>query len=231
MLKLEDRPMVRVQENASMTASTRDISTDDTLNAATHAVGLVLSIAGAVLLIDRASSQADAWRIAGCGIFAATLISMYAASTLSHLCKGPRLRRLFRCLDQAFIYLLIAGTYTPIGLGYLRTNAGLLFLGLMWLAALWGCISKIMLIYRPEVVRVWSYLLLGWMPIIIAPWMVGVVPATALWWMLAGGMCYTVGTLFLAGDVRYRHFHAVWHVLVIVASACHYGVIFWFVAS
>ena len=214
-----------------MISSSPYISTEEWVNAATHGVGLVLSIAGSVLLIAQASSHADAWRIAGCSIFAATLIAMYAASTLSHIFHGSRLRRLFRTLDQASIYLLIAATYTPFGLSYLRTSEWLPFLGLMWLVALYGCVSKIVLIGRPEAVRVWSYLLLGWMPIVVAPWMVEVVPTAAMWWMFAGGVCYTVGTLFLAGDTRYRYFHAVWHLFVLVASACHYVAIFWFVAS
>ena len=198
-------------------------------SALTHGIGVVLSVAGAVFLILRAGSSGDAWRIAGCGIFAVALVAVYAASTLSHVTQPPW-RRMFRVLDQGFIYLLIVGTFTPLALEYLRSGWWWLLLVLMWTVALGGFISKILFRYRIDAVTIWSYLVLGWMPIIPAARYIDVVPAAALWWVLIGGLCYTGGTLFLVLDYRRFHFHAIWHLFVVAGSICHFSAIFLFVA-
>jgi hemolysin III len=199
-------------------------------NAVTHGIGLVLSIAGAIVLVAHATSQGDAWHAVGCSVFAATLIAVYAASTLSHSPSSPHQRRLFRTLDQGAIYLLIAGTYTPFALAYLRTGWWLSFLALMWAVALGGFLSKVLYSHRVDAVAVWTYVLLGWMPVISIFSLVELVSAVAMAWILTGGMCYTIGTLFLIYDRERPHFHAVWHTLVIAGSTCHYLAIFFFVA-
>jgi len=137
---------------------------------------------------------------------------------------------MFRVLDQGFIYLLIVGTFTPLALEYLRSGWWWLLLVLMWTVALGGFISKILFRYRIDAVTIWSYLVLGWMPIIPAARYIDVVPAAALWWVLIGGLCYTGGTLFLVLDYRRFHFHAIWHLFVVAGSICHFSAIFLFVA-
>lgn len=201
------------------------------LNIITHAIGLVLSVLGAVVLMGRGLSQADAWRIAGCGIFAAALIAVYAASTLSHAVTTPRWRRNFRILDQGFIYLLIVGTYTPFALAYLRSTGWMMFFGVMWAIALGGLISKLLFAHRVDAVTIWLYVLLGWMPAIPAIANLQAIPAPVLWWVLAGGLCYTGGTVFLVLDKRHFHFHAIWHLFVIAGSLCHFCAVFRYVAS
>jgi hemolysin III len=203
---------------------------EELANTVTHGIGLVLGVAGAAALIFRAALSGDAWRIVGCGIFAAALIAVYAASTLSHATRPPWRRR-FRILDQGFIYLLIVGTFTPLALEFLRTGWGWLLLALMWSVALVGFVSKIWFAHRIDAVTIWSYLLLGWLPILPAAAYVGRVPAEVLWWVLIGGLCYTAGTIFLVLDVRRFHFHAIWHLLVVAGSACHWSAVFLFVAS
>src|SRR6476620_5199673 len=95
---------------------------EELVHTITHGVGLLLSIGGAFVLVIRTLFSGDAWRITGCSVFALALIAVYAASTLSHSIVEPRLKRVFRILDQSFIYLLIAGTYTPFALEYLRSG-------------------------------------------------------------------------------------------------------------
>lgn len=203
---------------------------EELVNTITHGFGLVLSIAGAFVLVAWALVQGDAWRIAGCLVYAAILVATYAASTLSHSSSRPSQKQMFRILDQAFIYLLIVATYTPFALAYLRTTWWLLFLSLMWTVALFGFFSKLLYAYRVEAVSVWTYVVLGWMPIISGPPLLRLVPAAALWWMLIGGVFYTVGTAFLIYDEKVFHFHAVWHLFVIAGSACHFVAILFFVA-
>jgi hemolysin III len=202
---------------------------EEFVHALTHGIGLLLSLAGAWFLIARAMLQGDAWRIAGCSIFAAALVAVYAASTLSHAVRAPRWRRMFRTLDQACIYLLIVGTYTPLALEYLRSGWWWLLLACMWAVALIGFASKTLFSHRIDAVAVWSYVVLGWMPIVVAPAYLGIVPSAVLWWVLIGGLCYTAGTVFLVLDHRRLHFHAIWHLFVMGGSLCHYGVVLIFV--
>ena len=209
-----------------------DWSTDpeEVANSITHGLGFLLSLVGAAALMMRVFRDGDGWRIVGCMIYASSLVSVYAMSTLSHCCTEPNLKRRFGILDQAFIYLLITGTYTPFALAFLRVSPWLQFLALMWTIAIIGFISKVILPHSMVRVWVWTYVVLGWMPIFSAPYLVGIVPDAALWWMLIGGLCYTFGTLFLVLDHRVRHFHALWHVMVIAGSTCHFASIYLYVA-
>jgi len=203
---------------------------EEIVNSVTHGVGLILSLAGSSILLIRVLSQPDRWRLLGCGIFATALVVVYAASTLSHAVAKPAWRRAFRILDQASIYLLIVGTFTPFALEYLPFGGWWLFLFLMWTAALIGFLSKLLFLHRIDAITIWSYLLLGWLPIIPAWVNLDVMPWGVSAWILIGGLCYTAGTVFLILDHRPWHFHAIWHLFVIAGSACHFYAVFRFVA-
>ena len=209
-----------------------DWSTDpeEVANTITHGLGFVLSVPGAIAMAIWVLREGDAWRLLGCMIYAPSLVTMYAMSTLSHCCSAPNLKRFFQMLDQGFIYVLIAATYTPFSLAFLRTNPWWLFLAVMWTIAMFGFFSKILLAHRVDAVSIWIYVVLGWIAGVAAPSLVGLVPAAGLWWMLIGGLCYTVGTVFLIFDNHVRYFHALWHLFVIAGSACHFFVILLFVA-
>jgi hemolysin III len=222
---------VRAQEEPPRPSLVSVFPAEELVNSVTHGIGLVLSIVGVIVLIARSLSQGNAYLVVGCTVFSVTLIAVYAASTLSHTPFGPRLRHLFRRLDQGSIYLLIVGTGMPFAMVYLRTGWWFLFFGVMWIVALWGFVSKTLFSHRVDAVTVWLYVLLGWMPIVTVPSLLEVVPAAALGWMLVGGLCYTFGTLFLAYDERYPFFHGVWHMFVIAGSTCHFLTIFFFVAA
>ncbi len=204
---------------------------EEIVNSATHGVGLVLSLVGSLVLLIRLLEQPDWWRLSGCGVFAAALVAVYAASTLSHAVAQPAWRQTFRTLDQSCIYLLIVATFTPFALEYLRVGWWWLFLLVMWAAALVGFAYKLLFLRRPEPVAVWSYVLLGWLPIVPAWAYLDLVPLGVSLWILVGGLCYTAGTVFLVLDHRRFHFHAVWHLFVIAGSVCHFWAVFAFVAS
>ena len=231
MTMLQERVGINTQEEPPRLPPVPVFQAEELVNAVTHGIGLLLSIAGAIALIARSHSHGDAYRVVGCAVFAMTLIAVYAFSTLSHTPLPPRLRHLFRSLDQGSIYLLIVGTCMPFALAYLRTGWWFLFFGLMWTVALCGFVSKILFSHRVEAVAIWIYVLLGWMPIATVPSLLEVVPAAALWWMLVGGLCYTGGTLFLVHDDKHPLFHAVWHMFVIAGSTCHFMAILFFVAD
>ncbi|HEX4148206.1 MAG TPA: hemolysin III family protein [Pirellulales bacterium] len=203
---------------------------EEFVNAVTHALGLALSLAAAAWLMTAAVAGGEPWRVAGCAIYAASMVAVYAASTLSHAVRTVHLRRRLRILDQALIYLMIAGTYTPFGFTYLRGGYWWVLTAAMWLVAWAGVVSKTWFGYRVEAATAWSYVLLGWLPIMAVKPLLESVPTEALRWMLAGGLCYTFGTVFLSHDTRVKYFHAIWHLLVIAGSTCHLLAIYWYVA-
>lgn len=207
------------------------LDAEEVVNAVTHGVGLALSVCGAVVMVANVMAHGgDVWRVAGCGIYLASLVAVYAMSTLSHSFSAPRIRSFFRRLDQGFIYFLIVATYTPFSLVYLRTWPWWGLLGVMWSVALWGFFSKVLFAHRVEAISIWPCIVLGWLPVVAAPSLLHVLSPTVLWWMLGGGLLYSLGTLFLIHDNRIRHFHAIWHLFVIGGSACHFVAILQFIA-
>ena len=198
-------------------------------NFVTHGVGLVLSLAG-IAVMSAVLGQGDGWRIAGCGIYLAALAGVYLMSTLSHTFEKGRIRTFFRALDQGTIYFLIVGTYTPFSLAYLHTPIWLALLAVCWGIAIWGFCSKVFFSHRLESVSMWPCIVLGAIPFASVPALFNVVSHAALLWMILGVVCYGLGLVFWVNDRRVKHFHAVWHVLVMAGSACHFLGILWFVA-
>lgn len=203
---------------------------EERANAITHGLGLLLSLVGAFVMAIHVVGEGDVWREIGCSVYVVSLIAVYAMSTLSHSAKTHEWRSFYRALDQGCIYFLIAATYTPFSLVYLRTTPWWLLLGVIWAVALWGFLSKVVFAHRVEAVSIWPCIALGWMPVVSVPALAGIVPTAAFWWMLVGGLCYTLGTIFLRYDDKVRHFHAVWHLFVIAGSTCHFLAILSFVA-
>ena len=202
---------------------------DEIANSVTHGIGLALALVGAIALITLAVRDAGWRQVVGCAIFGATLVAVYAASTLSHVFQRPRLRRLFRMLDQGCIYLLIAGTFTPLSLEYLRGGWWWVLLTAMWSIAAVGFVTKVFLAHRVEAVSTVAYVMMGWLPVVAAKPMIAIVPSGCLWLMAAGGLCYTIGTIFLIFDRKALFLHAVWHIFVIAGSAVHYYAILQYV--
>src|SRR5690606_34892832 len=121
--------------------------------------------------------------------------------------------------------------FTPFSLVYLRSGGWWIFFAAMWTLALTGFFSKVLFAHRVESVLTIAYIALGWMPILVSPLLVRIVPGEVLWLMLAGGLCYTAGTLFLAFDTKIRFFHAAWHLWVIAGSMLHFLAVYWHVAT
>jgi hemolysin III len=187
----------------------------------THGVGLLAAVAGVVLLLVLAAATRDPWRIAACSVYAATLVLLYAASTLYHALSRTRARRVFRVLDHSAIFLLIAGTYTPFALVSLRGPWGWTLLAIVWSLAVAGVAAKALFGARWPVVSTALYLGMGWTVLIALKPLVEHVPAGGIVWLVAGGLAYTGGVVFFAWT-RLRYSHAVWHVFVLAGSVCHY---------
>jgi len=187
----------------------------------THAVGLACSLVGIPGLIVMAALHGDAWHVVSSSIYGATLILLYLASTLYHAVRRDSLKSLFRFIDHACIYLLIAGTYTPFTLVTLRGGWGWTLFGLVWGFAALGIGFKVFFTGRYEVFSTVVYVLMGWLAVVAIKPMLEQFPPGCLAWIFAGGLTYTVGVVFYALD-RKPYMHAVWHLFVIAGSTCHY---------
>ena len=201
--------------------ASRRVTLEELANTLTHGFGLLLSIAGFVVLLVLAILRGTAWHIVACSIYGATLICLYAASTLYHAVVSPRVKRALRILDHSAIYLLIAGTYTPFLLLNLRGPWGWSLFGVVWGLAFAGILFKFWFVGHFEFLSTVVYIAMGWIVIIAAKPVLAHVPAATLQWLFGGGLFYSAGVIFYAWK-RLPYSHAVWHLFVLAGSTCHY---------
>jgi hemolysin III len=197
------------------------ISAVELANTITHGIGLALSIAGFVVLLVLAAVRGSPRHIVSCAIYGATLVCLYAASTLYHGIPSPRRKRALRIFDHCAIYLLIAGTYTPFLLVNLRGGWGWSLLGIVWGFAMAGIVFKFLFVDHFPFLSTVIYLLMGWLAVIALKPLLAAVPASGLLWLLAGGLLYTLGVVFYAWK-RLPYNHVIWHLFVLAGSTCHY---------
>ncbi len=195
----------------------------------THGVGAALSVAGLVLLVVRAAASGDPWRVVSFAIFGTTLVLLYTASTLYHALTPKRAKSVFNVLDHAFIYLLIAGTYTPFLLVSLRGAWGWSLFGIVWGLTIAGGVFKVWFTGRFRLLSTLLYVGLGWLCVIAIKPMLANVPPAGLAWLLAGGVAYTGGTVFYLWR-RLHYSHAVWHLFVLAGSFCHFVAVYGYLA-
>ncbi len=207
---------------------TRRIPLDELANSVTHGIGLALSLVGLVVLIILAALHGSAWHIVSCAVYGATLVLLYAASTLYHAVQSPRAKYVLKILDHASIYLLIAGTYTPFTLVTLRGGWGWTLFGLVWGLALFGVLFKVWFVNHFAIVSTAVYVLMGWLVVIAAKPLLARVPHGELAWLMAGGVAYTAGIVFY-GWRRIPYHHAIWHIFVMAGSICHYCAVLFYI--
>jgi len=194
---------------------------EEVAHSVTHGVGLLASVAGLVVLVLLAAGTGDPWRIVACSIYAATLVLLYATSTLYHALSATRARRVLQVLDHSAIFLLIAGTYTPFALVNLRGPWGWTLLGIVWGLAVAGVTTKAVFGTRWPIISTALYVAMGWTAVIAVKPMLAHVAPGGVAWLVAGGFAYTGGVAFYAWE-RMRYSHAVWHVFVLAGSVCHF---------
>ena len=201
---------------------------EEVIHAVTHGVGVLLSIAGLTWMLYLSIGAADPWRIVASSIYGATLIMLFLASTIYHGMYASRHREIFKLLDHCAIYLLIAGTYTPFLLVAMRNSTGWWMFGIIWALATAGIIKKLWFRHRFPKLALASYLAMGWLAVVAAPQFVQALGPNGIAWLVAGGLCYTVGAVFYAID-RVPFNHAVWHLLVLGGGICHFLGVVWHV--
>lgn len=206
----------------------------DPVSGLIHLVSAALALIGLVFVVI--AGRGNALRELSLVVYGLSLITLFTASTVYHLVRMPdastsRLRK----FDHSAIYVLIAGTYTPICLNYFTGFLRWGFLALIWGFALVGVVVKLFVIKAPRWVTAGIYLVMGWMALLVIKPMLEVIPTGGLLWMLAGGLLYTIGAvIYITKKLDLVPgvfgFHEVWHVFVTLAALCHFIMIYKYIA-
>jgi hemolysin III len=190
-------------------------------NALTHGLGVVAALCGSSVLITLAAVRGDVWQFSSALVYGITLVLLYAASTLYHAVPHANAKARLKVFDHCAIYLLIAGTYTPITLISLRETWGWWMFGTIWTLAMLGVIFKLFFTGRFKLVSTLIYVGMGWLVIVAIKPILMHVDNWTLGWLFVGGLFYTGGTWFYMHQ-RLRYAHAIWHLFVLAGSISHY---------
>ncbi len=202
--------------------------TDEIFNTLISGLGAVLSVIGSVVLVYRAQAEGDLWQVIGFSLYGLGLITLFTASALHHGVNGsPRTNHLLRQLDYFAIFIMIAGSFTPVCLILLRNLLGWFVLGLIWSLAIAGIIVKALYPHVPKGVLLTIYIGMGWLGLLIAGPIYRSLPWQGFASFLLGGLCFTVGGLIFGLERpnpfpgRFG-FHEIWHCLVLAGAASHF---------
>ena len=194
---------------------------EEIANSITHGLGFVLSVVALTILVVYANMEGDLWKIIAFSIYGSSLMMLYLFSTLYHSLTHSRTKAIFRRLDHASIYLLIAGTYTPIILISLRTTWVIYLLPVVWTMAIIGVYIKLFYIHKYERLMLAYYIIMGWMALIAVKPLFNSIPSESFVWIIMGGISYTTGVIFYSWH-RLPFNHTIWHGFVLAGSFSHF---------
>ncbi|AYE34790.1 PAQR family membrane homeostasis protein TrhA [Clostridium septicum] len=199
---------------------------EEIANAITHGIGTILSVVGVVFLLILAVKSQNTYKILGTSVYSFCLIILYLDSTLYHSLPGKITKKVFRILDHASIYLLIAGTYTPLLIILLNQDkTSMIILITIWIMAIIGIVFKAIWVGKMELLSTIIYIFMGWAIVFNIKTVLNIVPANILFYVVIGGIAYTLGCIFFGLD-KMPYNHAIWHIFVMIGSALHYIAIF-----
>lgn len=202
---------------------------EEIANSISHGVGCLLGIIGLVLLLDQAiDARASALAITSYSVYGGSMILLFLASTLYHAIPHPRAKYWLKKLDHCAIYLLIAGTYTPFLLVGLKSPLAHWLMVVIWSLALIGVVFKLLFAHRFEAMSLITYMLMGWLSLIVIYQLAMTLSAGGVWLLAAGGIIYSLGVIFYASN-RIPYNHAIWHGFVLGGSLCHFMAIYFYV--
>lgn len=202
-------------------------------NTLSHALGTALSLLGLIFLLIKSTllpseQSLDLFQIVSFMIFGLSLLALYGSSTLYHSATQPAKKTKYKMWDHCAIYLLIAGTYTPFLLVTMRETVGWLFFFIIWGIAFFGILLKVKFKHRFHLMRVATYLVMGWLVVLTFDDLKAALAPDGLNLLIAGGITYTLGVVFYLYK-RIPYGHAIWHLFVLGGSVCHYLSIYYFV--
>ncbi len=197
-------------------------------NSLTHGLGVALAIGALVAMVVCAALKGTARHVVGVSLFGGCLVVLYTMSTLYHAFRGPRVKKVFHILDHAAIFLLIAGTYTPYCLATLKGSWGWSLFGVAWGLAAIGVTLKATFGPRLPWLSTAVYIAMGWLIAVALGPLTRALPMGGILSLFGGGIFYTAGVLFYVWKKLSYH-HAIWHLFVILGSACHVVSVLFFV--
>lgn len=190
---------------------------NEVANAITHGIGFIAAIVATILLVRKGMTTGSTLAVPSYAIYGASMIALYLTSTIYHSLRMTRAAKVLRICDHACIFLLIAGTYTPVSLLAIGGNSGLLLTVAIWALAIIGMIMKIGWLEKSKRISTLIYILMGWLVVLfLKPFYDGIAPL-GFWLIVAGGLTYTFGTLFYRMKDR-RFTHVIWHLFVLAGS-------------
>ncbi|HHF2920748.1 TPA: PAQR family membrane homeostasis protein TrhA [Vibrio diabolicus] len=202
---------------------------EELANTITHGIGMIFGIVGLILLLIKAiDQQADTLTLASMAVYGASIIVLFLASTLYHAIPHPNAKRWLKTFDHCAIYLLIAGSYTPFLLVSLRTPLAFGLMIVIWTIALLGIIMKVAFVYRFKKLSLMTYLVMGWLSLIVIYQLAINLDIGGLTLLAAGGIVYSLGVIFYVAK-RIPFNHAIWHGFVLAGCVCHFFAIYYFV--
>ena len=195
---------------------------EEICNCTIHGLGIILSIAGLVILAAFSSIYGNAWSIVSTVIFGVSMILLYTASTIYHAVPSQKAKKILKRFDHISIYYLIAGSYTPFLLVNLRGPIGWTIFGIIWFLALLGTVLKLVL--SGSGTKIWSiglYLIMGWLIVFATKPLVANLNHTGLLFLILGGLFYTCGVIFYVMKSK-KYTHAIWHAFVLAGTIMHF---------
>ena len=201
--------------------------TEEQFNVWSHALGAILACIGTILLVIKGAYLSTGQWI-GLWVYGFSMILLFTGSTLYHMAQTYEKRFWLKKLDHTAIYYLIAGTYTPFLSIAIPTEKAHNLLIALWVIALLGTLFKLIFIHRFQKVSLIAYLVMGWLAVLLVNDMQRYLSSDALFWLVFGGLAYTVGALFYALK-RVRYTHAIWHVFVLIGAGSHFLAIYLYV--
>lgn len=203
---------------------------EEIANAILHGIGLGLAIAALVVLVVMASLHGNALYVVSCSIYGTTLILLYLASTLLHSFPKGKAKNIFEIMDHSAIYLLIAGTYTPLALIALQGALGWIYFGIIWGLALLGVVFKIFFVKRFIILSTLLYIAMGWLIVFALSPLLKSLNTTSMIFLVTGGITYTIGSIFYVWH-KVKFHHAIWHLFVLAGSICHFFTVLFMIPS
>lgn len=205
---------------------------EELANAISHSIGLFMAIVASTVIIVFASLRGNPWFIVSTSVFGATLILLYFSSTMNHSLKHGKAKDFFHNFDQIAIYLLIAGTYTPLALSMIRNDWGWVMFGIEWGLAITGLLVKAFIPNKFErgvnVFVIISYVIMGWLLVFFIVPIIKNLSLISLILIFSGGLFYSFGIIFFKME-KLKYAHLIWHLMVIGGSACHWLAIFLYI--
>ena len=199
---------------------------EELMNSITHGVGALLGVAALVLCVVKSALAGDAYGVVAGAIYGATLVVLYTMSCLYHALGVNRAKKVFQTFDHCSIFLLIAGTYTPITLVAMRGWIGWTVFGIVWAAAVVGITFNGINVKKYKVMSMICYIAMGWVIILFFPEFMRSVPSAGVWMIFWGGVIYTVGAVIYGFGKKAKYIHSIWHFFVLAGSVVHFFAIY-----